>query len=75
MVLIAATFTLRHARRGGTTFVVATGVLAGFVFYLFSDLVLALGLSDSIPVTLAAWTPSGVTTLLGLAMLLHMEDG
>ena len=75
MVLIAATFTLRHARRGGTTFVVATGVLAGFVFYLFSDLVFALGLTDSIPVTLAAWTPSGVTTLLGLAMLLHLEDG
>ena len=75
MVLIAATFTLRHARRGGTTFVVAMGVLTGFVFYFFSDLVFALGLSDSIPVTLAAWTPSGVTTLLGLAMLLHLEDG
>jgi hypothetical protein len=26
-------------------------------------------------VTLAAWTPSGVATLLGLAMLLHLEDG
>ena len=75
MVLIAATFTLRDARRGGTTFVVAMGVLTGFVFYFFSDLVFALGLSDSIPVTLAAWTPSGVTTLLGLAMLLHLEDG
>ena len=75
MVLIAATFTLRHARRGGTSFVIASGVLTGFVFYFFSDVVFALGLSDSIPVTLAAWTPSGVTTLLGLAMLLHLEDG
>ncbi len=75
MVLIAATFTLRHSRRGGTSFVIASGVLTGFVFYFFSDVVFALGLSDSIPVTLAAWTPSGVTTLLGLAMLLHLEDG
>lgn len=75
MVLIAATFTLRQSRRGGTIFVISGGVLTGFVFYFFSDVVFALGLSDSIPVTLAAWTPSGVTLLLGLAMLLHLEDG
>lgn len=75
MILIAATFTLRHARRGGTTFIIVSGVLTGFVFYFFSDVVFALGLSDSIPVVLAAWTPSGVTTLLGIAMLLHLEDG
>ena len=75
MVLIAATFTLRHSRRGGTIFVISGGVLTGFVLYFFSDVVFALGLSDSIPVTLAAWTPSGVATLLGLAMLLHLEDG
>ncbi len=75
MVLIAATFTLRQSRRGGTVFVVSGGVLTGFILYFFSDVVFALGLSDSIPVTLAAWTPSGITTLLGLAMLLHLEDG
>lgn len=75
MVLIAATFTLRHARRGGITFVVCGGVLTGFVVHFVSDIVYAIGLSDAIPVTLAAWTPSGVATLLGLAMLLHLEDG
>jgi len=75
MVLIAATFTLRTSRRGGATYVVTGGVLTGFVLYFFSDIVFALGQSDSIPVVLAAWTPSGVATLLGLAMLLHLEDG
>lgn len=75
MVFIAATFTLRQSRKGGTIYVVSGGVLTGFLLYFFSDVVFALGLSDSIPVTLAAWTPSGVTTLLGLAMLLHLEDG
>ena len=75
MVLIAASFTLRHSRQGGTTFVIAGGVMTGFVLYFFSDIVFALGLSDSIPVILAAWTPSGVATLLGLATLLHLEDG
>ena len=75
MVLIAATFTLRHARRGATTFVIASGVLTGFMLYFFSDVVYALGLSESIPVTLAAWSPSVIALMLGLAMLLHLEDG
>jgi lipopolysaccharide export system permease protein len=74
MILIAATFTL-HARHGGTTFIIAGGILSGFLLYFFSDIVFALGLSDSIPVILAAWTPSGVASFLGLAMLLHLEDG
>ena len=75
MVLIAATFTLRHTRQGGGIYIIAGGVLTGFILYFFSDIVFALGLSDSIPVILAAWTPSGVATLLGLATLLHLEDG
>lgn len=75
MVLIAATFTLRHSRRGATTSVISAGVFTGFILYFFSDVVFALGLSDSIPVTLAAWAPSGVASMLGLAMLFHLEDG
>ncbi|MCW9040488.1 MAG: LPS export ABC transporter permease LptG, partial [Rhodospirillales bacterium] len=54
MVLIAATFTLRQSRKGGTVYVVSGGVLTGFLLYFFSDVVFALGLSDSIPVVLAA---------------------
>lgn len=75
MVLIAATFTLRPSQRGGTMFIVVGGVLTGFVLFLFSDLMFALGLRDTIPVVLAAWTPSGISALLGLAMVFHLEDG
>lgn len=76
MILIAATFTLRrHIRRGGATFVIAGGVLVGFLFYFFSDVVFALGLTDRIPVVMAAWTPSVVAMLLGVGMLIHLEDG
>ena len=75
MVLIGAAFTLRHSRRGATSYVIGGGVLTGFALYFFSDVVFALGLSDSIPVTLAAWSPSGVALLLGLTTLLHLEDG
>jgi len=75
MVLIAATFSLRLTRRGGTGLLVVGGLFAGFLLYFLTDLVRALGLSGSIPVTLAAWAPAGVCTMLGLAMLFHLEDG
>jgi lipopolysaccharide export system permease protein len=75
MVLLAATFTLRHVRHGGTPGIIGLGVLTGFLVYFFSDVSLALGLSSGIPVALAAWTPSGVASLIGIALLLHLEDG
>ena len=75
MVLIAATFSLRLTRRGGTGLLILGGLFAGFLLYFLTDVVLALGVSGGLPVVLAAWAPAGVFTLLGLAMLLHLEDG
>src|SRR5216683_1356351 len=75
MVLVAATFSLRMARRGGATRMIVSGVVAGFLLYFVSDIVFALGLSAKIPVLLAAWTPTGVSMIFGASMLLHLEDG
>ena len=75
MVLIAASFSLRMHRRGGTSLMIAAGVASGFFLYFFSDVVFALGLSSTIPIALAAWTPTGVSCLLGAGLLFHLEDG
>jgi len=75
MVLIAATFSLRMQRRGGTTMMIAGGIASGFMLYLLSDVVFAFGLSATIPVTLAAWTPAGISLLLAASLLLYLEDG
>jgi lipopolysaccharide export system permease protein len=75
MLLIGTTFSLRAVRRGGTGLLVVGALLAGFVFYVLSDVVFAIGLSGRLPVVLAAWTPAGVTILLGLSTLFHLEDG
>ena len=75
MVLIGAVFSLRHNRRSGVAVALAGGIFTGFLLYFLSDLVLALGQSSSIPVALAAWSPAGASTLLGLTALLHLEDG
>jgi lipopolysaccharide export system permease protein len=75
MVVIAASFSLRMQRRGGTGMMIAAGVGAGFILYFLSDVVFALGLSATIPVSLAAWSPAGISCLLGVSLLLHLEDG
>jgi lipopolysaccharide export system permease protein len=75
MVLIAATFSLRLTRRGGTGLLITGGIMAGFLFFILSDVFQAFGLSGKIPPVLAAWTPAGISTLIGLSMMFHLEDG
>ena len=75
MVLIAAIFSLRMQRRGGATLMIIGGVASGFVLFVVSNIVFALGISDKVPVALAAWTPTGVSLIFGASTLLHLEDG
>lgn len=76
MVLLAAIFSMRHHnRQGGTAKMAVSGVLTGFLLFFLSNFVIALGQSGRIPVHVAAWTPALVSMMLGLTLLLHLEDG
>jgi lipopolysaccharide export system permease protein len=75
LVLVAAPFGLRAARRGGTGLLLASGVIVGFLLHFFSDVIYAFGESGEIPVLLAAWSPPLISTSLGLAMLFYIEEG
>ena len=75
LVLLAASFSLRQQRRGQVGIVILGGVLTGFLLYFVSNIMFALGLSGGIPIVLSAWAPASVTLMLGIAVLLHLEDG
>lgn len=75
MVLLAAVFSLRHTRRGGTLLMVTGGIVTGFATFILTDVVLTLGTSEAIPVLMAAWVPAGISLLLGATALLYLEDG
>jgi lipopolysaccharide export system permease protein len=51
------------------------GVVSGFFLWFLTEVIFALGSSAMVPVMLAAWTPAGVSMLLGATFLLHLEDG
>ncbi len=75
MLLLAAVFSLRQARRGRTGMVIVMGVAAGFLLYFATNLIYALGAAGSLPIVLAAWAPSLVVVMFAVAALLHFEDG
>lgn len=75
MVLIAAGFTMRHARFGRTGTLVLLAVLSGFAIFFLRNFAQVLGENGQIPVVLAAWSPPLAAVMLALGLLLHLEDG
>jgi lipopolysaccharide export system permease protein len=75
MVLMAAGFTMRHARAGRTGTMVLLALLGGFAIFFLRNFAQVLGETGQIPVELAAWGPPVAAALLPLGLLLHLEDG
>ena len=75
MVLMAAGFTMRHVRFGGTGQMVLYAMLAGFGIFFLKNFAQALGDAGQIPIIVAAWSPPLAAALMSLGLLLHLEDG
>jgi lipopolysaccharide export system permease protein len=75
MVLIAAGFTMRHARMAKTGSLVLAALLCGFAVFFLRNFGQILGENGQLPVILAAWSTPIAATLLALGLLLHLEDG
>jgi lipopolysaccharide export system permease protein len=75
MVLVGASFTMRHTRFGGTGVAVLAAVLLGFGLYFVRNFAQILGENGQLPVAFAAWGPPVASILLTVGLLLHAEDG
>lgn len=75
MVLVAAGFTMRHARLAQTGRLVLLAVLVGLLIFFLRNFAQVLGETGQIPVLLAAWAPPVAAVMLALGLLLHLEDG
>tara|TARA_R110002126_G_scaffold13118_4_gene57073 strand:+ start:227349 stop:228446 length:1098 start_codon:yes stop_codon:yes gene_type:complete len=75
MIFLAAVVSLRPQRSGNTTVLLLSGIFLGFVIFLGSSFLKALGISQQIPIILSAWSPATLTLLLGGAALFTLEDG
>jgi len=75
MVLIAAAFTMRHARRGRTGLMALLAFGTGVVAMLLRNFAQAMGENGLLPVMLAAWAPPLVAILGALTLILFLEEG
>ena len=75
MLLIGASFTMRHVRFGGTGQALIVSVIFGFGLYYVRNFAQILGETGQIPILFAAYAPPLATILLAMGIILHMEDG
>ncbi len=75
MVLIAAIVSLRFSRSKDLGQMILSGIGVGFVLYVITKIARDLGGAGIVPAPLAAWIPAIVATLIGITVLLHLEDG
>lgn len=75
MLLIGATFTMRHSRVSRTGLMVLLAMTMGFGLFFIRNFAQILGQEGQIPALLSAWGPPVAAVLLPLGLLLHWEDG
>lgn len=75
MVLLAGTVSLTFARFGVDGKRILTGIVAGFVLYVLTKLVVTFGSNGLVSPVVAAWSPAMVGSLIAITVLLHQEDG
>ena len=75
MVMIGASFTLRHQRGGRTGLMVLFAILLSFTIYFLRNFAQILGENGQLPAALAAWAPPIAAIGIAMGFLLHQEDG
>jgi lipopolysaccharide export system permease protein len=75
MVIVAASVSLRFFRFGGVAGMVLSGVAAGFMLYVATQVAEDLGSAGLLGTTVASWLPAIMGSLLGTLVLLNQEDG
>lgn len=75
MALIGAIACLRLQRLGGTSRLLATGLLVAVGLYFFTQFSSSLGATGAAPAPVAAWSPPLFFLFVSLAFIAYREDG
>lgn len=73
MLVISVVFSFHFERHKSQTVPIVMALAFGFFIFFMSDIIYVLGLSQRLPIWLAAWIPPSISLLLGVAMLLHKD--
>lgn len=74
LIVLAAVFCLHPTRYKKTGILILLGVLTGFSLHFITDVIHALGLAQKIPLLLAVFAPTLITSFLSFGLILHIEQ-
>ncbi len=74
MLSLAVFFSFHSDRHKTQTLPIVLALTSGFIIYILSDIIYVIGLSQRLPVWVAAWSPSLITLLISIVLLIHKED-
>lgn len=74
MLLLAVPCALRFTRQRNIGMVIGFGLLLGFGFYLFGNIMAAYGMAGRLDVRLAAWLPGLMAMLLAVTLLFVQRE-
>ncbi len=75
LIFLAAAFCMHPTRYKKSSVLILLSVLSGFTLHFLSDVIYAFGLTQKIPLMLAAFTPSLITFCFSIGMLMHVDQG
>ena len=74
--ILAAAFSLSpNQRQIKIVTRVVIGISTGFLFFFITRITYALGISNILPIILSVWIPVAVFIMIGMSIILHIEDG
>ena len=75
LVLVASVISMPRSRRQAAWKLPVLTIAAALCIFFIGDVLKAFGISDLLPIPLAAFAPAALTTIAGIAGLLYTEDG
>lgn len=75
LILLAAALALRPPRQNNNWNLVVGSVGIAFLVFFMGDVLQAFGISDLLPIVVAAFAPAIISLMIGLGAILHLEDG
>lgn len=75
LILLAAALALRPPRQNSNWSMVIGSVGIAFLVFFMGDVLKAFGISDLLPIMVAAFAPAAISLMIGLGAILHLEDG
>ncbi|OPZ76316.1 MAG: Lipopolysaccharide export system permease protein LptG [Alphaproteobacteria bacterium ADurb.Bin438] len=74
--ILAAAFSLSpNQRQIKVVTRVVIGISVAFLFFFITRVTYALGISSILPIALSVWSPVVIFIMLGVSVILHIEDG